>query len=314
MSKYSENMPPSLRDAIGWMYDYIEPNKTFLDFGCSTGYFGKLIKEAKNNKVYGVEISDDIIEARKVLDGVYSFDLDGKWPEKIYERKYDYLFFGDVIEHLKDPQKALEKCKELLKKDGLLFISTPNVAHISIRLELLGGNFEYESMGILDNTHLKYFTKSSLTQLVADAGYNLKSIDITPNDYPDTVITEWLDKLGLEANEKFWKIVNSPEARAFQYKLVLEKPDGTKKPNESFRKLPTKPEIVRNSLVNERNENEKILRHHADEQAKIIEHYAKINKELEHRNQILEKRMKRLDKLNVVRLTKSSIRHLKRKD
>jgi SAM-dependent methyltransferase len=287
MSKYSDNMPPDLKDAIGWMFEHVKEDKVFLDFGCSTGYFGSLIKKAKNNKVFGVEISDDAKEARKVLDGVYVFDIDGEWPKEIFRRKYDYLFFGDIIEHLKDPQEALKKARGLLKDDGLVFISTPNVAHISVRLELMSGNFEYEPMGILDTTHLKYFTKKSLTKLVKAAGYTISSIDFSANDYPDKIIEDLLAKSGLKATEKFWKMVNTPEARAFQYKLILEhnstKPhkitDGNRQKEEDTSL--EKPEAIRNAAMNNLEQKVINLQKHAEEQAKIIEHYVAKTKMLE---------------------------------
>lgn len=288
MSKYSENMPPDLRKAIGWMFSHIKEDKTFLDFGCSTGYFGALIKKAKNNKVYGVEISKDVEKARQVLDAVYSFDLDGDWPEEVYERTYDYLFFGDVIEHLKDPETVLEKCRKLLKKDGIIFISTPNIAHISIRLELMSGNFEYEPMGILDETHLKYFTKKSLTKLVRDAGYHINLIDFTANDYPDSVIKKMLAANGLEPTEKFWKIVNSPEARAFQYKLIIA-PGVSKKPAGRGAAMATdKPEAVRNAHSDDLKEQVSSLRAHSKEQAKIIEHQRQETENLKERLRHIE--------------------------
>lgn len=222
MSKYSDNIPPSILGAIGWFYDDIKENTTFLDFGCSTGYYGAYIKEHKNCKVYGVEISDDKKEAEKVLDGVYSFDIDADWPKAIYERKYDAVFFGDVIEHLKDPELALKKTIKLLKFGGCVFISTPNVAHMSVRLELMGGGFEYESMGILDNTHLKYFTLSTLQRICASAGYDIDRIDSSLSDYPRGLIRTLLEKYGLEPHEKFWKLASDATARTFQYKLILK--------------------------------------------------------------------------------------------
>lgn len=221
MSKYSNNIPPSLIAAIGWFYDDIPKGSAVLDFGCSTGYYGEYIKKNKNAAVYGVEISEDRFEAEKVLDGVYSFDLDGEWPAAIYERKYDVVFYGDVIEHLKDPEEALRKTKKLLKLNGKVYVSTPNIAHTSIRLELLGGNFEYESMGILDNTHLKYFTLNSLTKLVTDAGYSIDRIDYSISDYPKEIVQEILNNYGLKASSKFWEMLGQPTARAFQHKFVL---------------------------------------------------------------------------------------------
>ena len=231
MSKYSENIPPSIIGAIGWFYDEIPQNAVVLDVGCSTGYYGSYIKENKNAKVYGVEVSDDKKEAEKILDGVYSFDLDGDWPAAIYDRKYDVIFLGDVIEHLKDPGKTLEKLRSIVAPKGRVYISTPNIAHQSIRLELLGGSFEYESMGILDNTHLKYFTLNSLTNIITNAGYDLVRIDSSESDYPREVTESILEKYGLKPNEKFWKLMSEPTARAFQYKMVLAvSSKGRKKP------------------------------------------------------------------------------------
>lgn len=287
MSKYSENMPPDLEKAIGWMSPYIEDNKTFMDFGCSTGYFGSLIKEGKNNKVYGVEISDDKKEAQKKLDGVYSFDIDGEWPKDIYERKYDYIFFGDVIEHLKNPAEALKKCKRLLTPNGLLFVSTPNVAHISIRLELLSGNFDYEPMGILDNTHLKYFTRKSLVRTFEEAGYEIINFDFTPNDYPDSVIKKLLKKAGVETTDKFWQIVNTPEARAFQFKVVAKPTQIANNPAPQLKDT-SKPEAERNATYNDLIEQVKNMKSHAKEQAKIIAYYQAQIKEWEERYSALQ--------------------------
>lgn len=314
MSKYSDNMPPNLKDAIGWMFEYIEPGKVFLDMGCSTGYFGSLIKEAKKNKVYGLEISDDRKQAEAALEGVYSFDLDGEWSKEIYERKYDYVFYGDVIEHLKDPEAVLRKTAKLLKPNGLIFISTPNIAHISIRLELMGGNFDYEPMGILDNTHLKYFTKKSLIELVERAGYHIKAYTFSANDYPDTAIEELLAKCGLKATEEFWKLANSPEARAFQHKVVLE--SERKVATKSTKAEPhipdaasEKPETIRNAVMVDLETQVKNLRTHAEKQAKIIEHYVRTTKDLETKNQLLES-----GKKHIIGRTVKRVKHSKHKD
>ena len=221
MSKYSDNIPEDAKGTLGWFIDEISPNSVLLDFGCSTGYFGEIIKNIKQTSVYGVELSDDVRAAKKVLDGVYSFDIDGEWPKEIYERKYDYLFMGDILEHLKDPGLALSKALKLLKQNGQIFVSTPNIAHISTRLELMSGNFTYEPMGILDNTHLKYFTLGSFTSIANNAGYKISSVDYAVNDYPRKIIKTWLEKVGLTPTEKFWKVADSIEARAFQYKFIL---------------------------------------------------------------------------------------------
>jgi SAM-dependent methyltransferase len=264
MSKYSENIPSSIIGAIGWFYDDIPENSTVLDIGCSTGYYGAYIKQHKNSTVYGVEVSSDKEEASKLLDGVYSFDLDGVWPKEIYEREYDVIFLGDVIEHLKDPSTVLKKISKLLSKDGKIYISTPNVAHLSVRLELLGGNFEYEKMGILDNTHLKYFTFNSLTSLVKKSGYDIIRIDSSESDYPKEVTEAILDQYGLKPSKKFWNLVSDPTARAFQYKLVLELREQSKKPMTT--PVPTqKPEQYKANFIG-------TLQKQADESTELVKY------------------------------------------
>ncbi len=286
MSKYSKNIPPDLKAAIGWMFDYVKPGSTFLDFGCSTGYFGSLIKKAKNTQVYGVEISKDVAEAKKVLDGVYSFDLDGDWPDKIYERKYDYAFFGDVLEHLKYPQAALEKTVKLLKHGSLVFVSIPNIAHMSVRLELLAGNFEYEPTRLMDNTHLRYFTLESFTSLAQRAGYKVTPVDYSLVDYPKVVIEKWLKRVGLGPTPKFWQIADQIEARAFQYKFVLEPAKGAADKKEVAK--PHKPEQTRDAYTDDLKNQVKKLRDHAVKQVEIIKH-------LSNENTLLQQRVGKLE-------------------
>lgn len=293
MSKYSNNMPPDLRGAIAWMYGHIEPQTTVLDFGCSTGYFGKVLKRDKKCKVYGAEVSEDAAKARKVLDGVYSFDLDGSWSKEVYERKYDYLFFGDVLEHLKDPGAVLEKSKKLLKDDSSrVFISIPNIAHVSIRLELLQGNFEPEPMGILDNTHLQYFTLRTFTQLANDAGYQVVRVDYSLNDYPKEIVEQILGKIGLKAKDKFWKIVNTREARAYQYKFILKSTNKKiiQKNKLPLMEMPEKPEHLRDGILNSLREQLDTLHEHANKQAVIIKHYTDRCKHLEGENNYFKSR------------------------
>jgi len=226
MSKYSKIAPKDLeklKEYLGTLYLHISDGEDVLDFGCSTGYFGELLIRTKGCKVNGVEIDPgDLAKARKVLNKVYSFDLDGDWPDEVYEKKYDVLFFGDVIEHLKYPEETLKKSKALLKPGGRILISTPNIAHISIRLELLAGDFNYESTGILDNTHLRLFTIDTLKKLANDTGYKIIDVDYSLVDFSPTVIKRLLAKIGLSTSEEFWKVVDSPEARAYQYKLVFQ--------------------------------------------------------------------------------------------
>jgi len=93
---------------------------------------------------------------------------------------FDAIVYGDVIEHLVDPLAVLVGLNRALASDGLVFISVPNIAHLYVRLLLLVGRFDYTDRGILDNTHLRFFTEHSLRALIAGAGLTIERITATP--------------------------------------------------------------------------------------------------------------------------------------
>lgn len=97
---------------------------------------------------------------------------------------YDAIVFGDVIEHLRNPRAVLEKLSGLLKPGGKILISIPNVANIWVRLNLLFGRFDYSRVGILDETHLRFFTLKTAKQLVVDSGLDVISTAVTPIPLP----------------------------------------------------------------------------------------------------------------------------------
>lgn len=98
--------------------------------------------------------------------------------------RYDAIIFGDVLEHLRDPRAVLERLSALLKPGGKVLLSLPNVANIWVRLNLLFGRFNYSRVGILDETHLRFFTLKTAKQLAADSGLDVVSTGVTPIPLP----------------------------------------------------------------------------------------------------------------------------------
>jgi 2-polyprenyl-3-methyl-5-hydroxy-6-metoxy-1,4-benzoquinol methylase len=150
--------------------------KYVLDVGCSSGGFGQLLKEKKNCTVWGVEPTDAAFVAEKYLDKVFhdifhpGLDLGAQ--------KFDAIVFNDVLEHLSNPWEALVFSKTLLRKNGYIIASIPNVQCYSVVKDLvIHGNWNYTSSGILDKTHLKFFTKKSIVRLFADTGYEMVTIE-----------------------------------------------------------------------------------------------------------------------------------------
>ncbi len=162
----------------------IGDNKRVIDFGCATGYFARLLSN-RGCEVTGVEVNPKAANvAQKYCQEVIVADLDfvsvnDILSEQISEKKFDVAVFGDVLEHLRNPWKVLKETRNLLTNQGYVIASIPNIAHGAIRLALLEGKFEYKQLGILDNTHLRFFTRKTIEQLFEDSGYLIDVIERT---------------------------------------------------------------------------------------------------------------------------------------
>src|SRR6218665_563776 len=105
-------------------------------------------------------------------------DLDeGGGAENFAATRYDFIVCADVLEHLKRPEQVLAACRELLTPTGRVLISIPNVAYSGLVAELLSGEFAYREEGLLDNTHLRFFTHRSLLRFLAQQGWNVDQVE-----------------------------------------------------------------------------------------------------------------------------------------
>jgi SAM-dependent methyltransferase len=144
-----------------------------LDVGCAGGYVARALA-AKGCTVVGVDANDDAA-ARAACARFHVADLDGSdWAPE--ERDFDYVLFADVLEHLRDTS-ILSRAKQWLKPGGQIVASTGNVALWFMRLSLMGGRFRYAPRGILDETHVKLYTRDTFRELVESAGYNVEQED-----------------------------------------------------------------------------------------------------------------------------------------
>jgi 2-polyprenyl-3-methyl-5-hydroxy-6-metoxy-1,4-benzoquinol methylase len=149
-----------------------------LDVGCSSGYLAERL-QARGNVVVGIDVDEQAAgHARRFCESVHVGDVETM--DLPFERaSFDAVLCGDVVEHLRDPERFLERIRPLLKPDGRLVLSTPNIANWAMRLSLLFGRFRYTDRGLLDRTHTHLFTRQTLLECLEAAGYRVTRFDFT---------------------------------------------------------------------------------------------------------------------------------------
>lgn len=179
---------------------YVKKNNLILDVGCAQGYLDQYFVQELNCTVYGIEYDAKAAKvAKKFCADVLVGDAEqyltsiNKLPFPI--QKFDVILLADVLEHLKEPEKVLQALKKYLKPEGIFIISLPNIAHFTIRLQLLFGGFNYVSAGILDNTHLKFFTRYTMNQMFERCNLTIESQRAVGN------LSCLLGKLGMYINQ-----------------------------------------------------------------------------------------------------------------
>ncbi len=147
-----------------------------LEIGCDCG---ATLLEIRNlyphAAVYGVELNE---KAAMVASHVVNVQVRNIEEQNLdfAPHTLDYIIFGDVLEHLHDPLKTLQYCREFLKEDGHILASIPNLMHISVMEELLKGNFTYMEKGLLDRTHIHFFTYNEIIKMFHAAGYEMEEV------------------------------------------------------------------------------------------------------------------------------------------
>lgn len=149
-----------------------------LDVGCATGATGKrLLETGKAKWVTGIEFMPEYGEAaRSVLNEIHIGDIEAltfDWPPKYF----DCFIFGDVLEHVGDPWGLLKRLRPFLADDGIVVASIPNVKHWPVLSNLIfHDDWRYSESGILDITHLRFFTRRSAIRLFSETGYTVQCI------------------------------------------------------------------------------------------------------------------------------------------
>ena len=214
------------------VYNRVPEGSDVLEFGCATGYMTKAFRELKGCRVWCTEIDPEGAEAAsQFAEEVLVGDVETyEWAERLAGMKFDRIIFADVLEHLRRPDLILTRAKEFLTPGGSIVLSVPNTAHNAIIIDLLLDKFEYHSLGLLDNTHIHLFTKTSLDAMLEEVGLHPVCIDAT---YAPVWATEFscgiADVPGIDPS--FW--TGRPFGCIYQYVYEVS---------------PTKPAEVENKL------------------------------------------------------------------
>jgi 2-polyprenyl-3-methyl-5-hydroxy-6-metoxy-1,4-benzoquinol methylase len=157
-----------------------------LELGCGSGLFGEALKRGGVREVVGIEASPAPARAAaQRLDRVIVADVE-RDPLDLPAGGFDGLICNDVLEHLADPWAALKKLQPCIRAQGWLIVSIPNVRHHKVVRRLIWpGQWRYEDDGILDRTHLRFFTRESASELVESASFRIERVQgINPSSLP----------------------------------------------------------------------------------------------------------------------------------
>jgi 2-polyprenyl-3-methyl-5-hydroxy-6-metoxy-1,4-benzoquinol methylase len=218
--------PQEENDAHSCLLRMVGFNKRVLEAGCASGHVSEAL-HAQGCSVVGIEIDADVVKpaeqwVERVVIG--NFD-DGLLWKELEGEIFDAVLFGDVLEHLKDPLATLLESMKHLETSGSVVISVPNIAHADVKVALLKGLFPYADDGLLDRTHIHFFTKESVLALVKAAG-------LVPIEFRRVTVPAFATELGVErsdvSNEVLEAILADRESLTYQFVLKAVRDDGSR--------------------------------------------------------------------------------------
>jgi 2-polyprenyl-3-methyl-5-hydroxy-6-metoxy-1,4-benzoquinol methylase len=196
--------------------------KRILDVGCAAGELGRALKRSGAAEVVGIEQNQEAASlAREKLDRVLIEDAQSS-QLAIPESSFDYILFADVLEHTRDPWTMLATFRRYLKPDGRVVASIPNLRFYAVIVRLIFNRWRYADSGILDRTHLRFFTWPNIRQMFEQAGYQ---IERTEHKYRLFEDQSRIGRAGALASRLWCRFVAplAPHFFAFQYLVVAKK-------------------------------------------------------------------------------------------
>ncbi len=225
---------------------FIDKGSKVLDVGSACGDFGQYLISDKDCTVYGMEYDPESIQvalAKNVFKKIHQVDLNthqaNDYPE--YIGQFDCITLLDVLEHTMNPEKNMLQIKPYLKEGGHFVISLPNVSFGDVKISILNDDFEYTDVGILDRTHLRFFTYRTIAHFFTDLGFEILDCNVRVSDFT-------FPMKNLPRSTKSY-ISNNPHSFVFQYVLKLKSTYKTDDLlNKNLNKIDIKFAAIRKSL------------------------------------------------------------------
>ncbi|MFN3750045.1 MAG: class I SAM-dependent methyltransferase [Thiobacillus sp.] len=179
MKKYLYEINVAGEDAPAKILRAVGNDKRVLEIGCASGTQSRVMKEQQRCVVTGIEIdADAALYAKQYCENVIVGDLESLDLDRaLGNQRYDVVTIADVLEHLRQPARVLVQLKRYLNEDGFIVASIPNVVHAGLILEMANGRFDYRPYGLLDDTHLRFFTLKTVYELFENCGLEIIELD-----------------------------------------------------------------------------------------------------------------------------------------
>ena len=188
---YTRHVIANQEEALSKIVAKVPHGALVLDVGCGSGMMGRFLSENNECVVDGVDIDPEAVElARPKYRNIAVANLERDSLMAFFQPGiYDCIVVADVAEHLVHPEQLFADIKKLLKPDGRLLFSIPNISHISAGLELILGKFGYQNSGLLDSTHVRFYSRQGFVDKLASGGIYVEEIDTVQRDFDKTEFT-----------------------------------------------------------------------------------------------------------------------------
>ena len=219
---YHRHFDPTGQDSLAKLARWVQPGSEVLDLGTGPGQLGAYLRDSLHCVLDGVEAQPQAAaEAAPWYRQLECADLEQLDLAACFAgRRYAYILCADVLEHLRQPGRLLAQVGELLAPGGRLLASVPNVAYAGLIAEVLAGEFRYRPEGLLDESHLRFFTLNSLSRLLAAHGWRVVAVDAAYRDWGDSEFTAYPPNALPPALTR--ALLGRPDALVYQFLVSAE--------------------------------------------------------------------------------------------